>query len=495
MSIYTAHTVESIKVRAPQSDVKMALRNVISDVKLAQRDVRILYNVLYPAKERLPFRKVFLESFRIAHSSRYRRQLQLLLTPPFSSASRIRSRQDHWLKVCIDFDRELEERSEFPNPRTGRELDVPAIELANSIDSPTDKQWKSVRFQKPSMSQSEVRQQSRPAKVFSLSEFSRMFHASESPSKYGPILIGDPAMLIDETDMLSLRDILRSSIRISHVSRIRLAASLTWDVICLLDTPWMKRGLKVADIFFTKNHDVIRVDDLFICHSFDHENIEQADPISLIQGQIFRLGVILFELSLHENIEDLQEGQQSDGIPDEFAERLLISRMIDDVYLWGGIKYGDLVRKCVSFQFDSSLNSQHPKMLEEMQKSLIREVFSPLEDLLELFGSLDSEATINLAGSQAKGPKPKLLSDDSSIQGLYTPSTRPSIDTLPDDPSIDDRASTIYKIQGLQESSTRPPLEDFCLEHLPSLHQYASEVCQKGYADTFAFARVMLAGM
>ena len=165
----------------------------------------------------------------------------------------------------------------------------------------------------------------------------------------------------------------------------------------------MKRGLKVADIFFTKNHDVIRVDDLFICHSFDHENIEQADPISLIQGQTFRLGVILFELSLHENIEDLQEGQQSDGIPDEFAERLLISRMIDDVYLWGGIEYGDLVRKCVSFQFDSSLNSQHPKMLEEMQKPLISEVFSPLEDLLELFSSLDSKATINLAGSQAKG--------------------------------------------------------------------------------------------
>ena len=256
--------------------------------------------------------------------------------------------------------------------------------------------------------------------------------------------------------------------RISQENRIRLAASLTWDVICLVDTPWMKRGLKVADIFFTKDHDVIRVDDLFICHSFDHENMEQADPRSLIQDRIFRLGVILLELSLHRNIDDVQEGQEQDDISHELAERVLISRMIDEVHAESGTKYGDLVRRCLSFQFDSSLDSQHPKMLEEVQNLLIHEVFSPLEALLKLFGSLDSEATINLAGSWATSSKSKRLFDDSRIND---------------------------NVQRSHEPSTRPPIEDFRLEHMPLLHQYASEVCQKCDADTFAVARVILAGM
>ena len=446
----------------------MRVRELLSNAKMAQKDVNILYQALYPAKETLSFRKLFLEGFRIPNLSRYRRQLQLLLTPPDSSVIRIKLRQNHWLKVCVEFDKELEDRSRFSNLQIARKWDLSTIRPESSINSPSDKQRKSVRFQTPTMSQSEVRQQSQPAMVVSLLEFSHMFQASEPPSEYGPILIEDPAMLVDETDMLSLRDILRSSIRTSQVNRIHLAASLTWDVICLINTPWMKQGLKAVDIFFTRDRDVIRADDLLVCHSFDQGDTEQIDPRSLIQGRIFRLGVILLELSLHRNIDDLQEGQQPDHIPDELAERVLISRMLDGVYAESGTKYGDLVRRCVSFQFDSSLDSQHPKMLEEIQVLLIREVFSPLEDLLKLFGSLDSGATINLAASGAISPESKRLTDDSTI---------------------DDRA------QGLHEPSTRPPIDDFCLEHLSILYQYASEVYQKCDADTFAFTRVMLAGM
>ena len=442
----------------------MRVRKRLSNVQIAQRDVNILYRALYQVKETLSVRKFFLESFRILKSSQYRRQLRLLLIPPDSSAIRTEPRQNHWLKVCVDFDKELEERSGFPNRQITSELELSTMRPESWINNPSDKQRKSVRYQLPTMSHSEVRPQSRPAKVVSLLEFSHMF---EPPPEYGRIFIEDPAMLIDETDIICLRDILRSSICASHVNRIRLAASLTWDVICLINTPWMKQGLKAVDIFFTRDRNVIRVDDLLICHSFDQEDTEQTNPRSLIQDRIFRLGVLLFELSLHRNIDDLQEGQKPDHIPDELAERVLISRMLDGVYSESGTKYGDLVRRCVSFQFDSSLESQHPKTLEEIQVLLIREVFSPLEDLLKLFGSLDSEATINLAASGATSPKIKRLIDDSTI---------------------DDRA------QGLHEPSTRPPTDDFCLEHLSVLYQYASEVYQRCDADTFAFTRVMLAG-
>lgn len=443
----------------------MRVRELLSNAKMAQKDVNILYQDLYPVKETLSFRKLFLESFRIPNLSRYRRQLQLLLTPPDSSAIRIKPRQNHWLKVCVEFDKGLDDRSRFANLQAARELHRSIIRPESSINNPSDKQRKSVRFQLPTMSHSEVRPQSRPAKVVSFLEFRHMF---EPPFEYGRIFIEDPAMLIDETDIICLRDILRSSICASHVNRIRLAASLTWDVICLINTPWMKQGLKAADIFFTRDHNVIRVDDLFICHSFDQEDTEQTDPRSLIQDRIFRLGVLLFELSLHRNIDDLQEGQKPDHIPDELAERVLISRMLDGVYSESGTKYGDLVRRCVSIQLDSSLDSQRPKTPEEVQVLLIREVFSPLEDLLKLFGSLDSEATINLAASGTISPRSKSLTDDSTI---------------------DDRA------QGLHEPSTRPPIDDFCLEHLSILYQYASEVYQRCDADTFAFTRVMLAGM
>ncbi len=443
----------------------MRVRELLSNANMAQRDINILYQAIY-SKETLWVRKLFLVSFRIPNLSRYRRQCQLLLTPPDSSAIR-KPRQNLWLNVCVEFDKELEEQSRFPNLQPARELDLSVIKSESSINSSSDKQRKSVRFQLPTISRSEVRQQSRPAKVVSLLEFSHLLQASGPPSEYGRILIEDPAMLIDEADMLSLRDILRSSIRTSQVNRIRLAASLTWDVICLINTPWMKQGLKAVDIFFTRDHDVIRVDDLLICYSFDQKDTEQIDPRSLIQGRIFRLGVILLELSLHRNIDDLQKGQQSDHIPDELAERVLISRMIDGVYAESGTKYGDLVRRCVSFQFDSSFDPQHPKVQEEIQVLLIREVFSPLEELLKLFGSLDSEATINLAASGAINPKTKRLTDDSTI---------------------DDRA------QGLREPSTRPPIDDFCLDHLSMLYQYASEVYQRCDADTFAFTRVMLAG-
>ena len=308
------------------------------------------------------------------------------------------------------------------------------------------------------------REQSRPAKVVSLAEFSDMILVPE----FEPILIGDATMLIDETDMLSLRDILRSSIRINYVNRIRIAASLTWDVICLINTPWMKRGLNATDVFFAKYHDVIRVDDLLICRSFDQEDTDQTYSRPLIQGRIFRLGVILLELSLHQNLDDLHEGEQLDHIPDELAERVLISRMIDVVYSESGTKYGDLVRRCISFQIDSSLDSQHPKMLGDIQILLLCEIFSPLQDLLKLCGSLDTEATIQVAGYGALSPEIESSADDSTIEN---------------------------RAPGLHEPSTRPPIEKFRLEHLSILRQYASQVYQKCDADTFAFTQVMLAGM
>ena len=198
MSLNITHTVESTKARVPFFDARMA-----------QRDVNTLYQALYTVKENPSFRKVFLESFRITHSSRYRRQLQLLLIPPDSSLSYVGLMQNHWLKVCVKFDKELEERAASHTLPTGRESDVPTIRLASSIDSPTDKQRERVRFQKPIMSQLEVHQQSRPVRAVSLSDSSRMVHVSEPLFEYGPILIRDPALLIHETDMLSLGDILR----------------------------------------------------------------------------------------------------------------------------------------------------------------------------------------------------------------------------------------------------------------------------------------------
>ena len=471
-----APTAETIKVR-----------ELLSNVKSAQRDVNTLYQALYPVEGTVLVRELFLEGFRIPNITQYRRQLRLLFAPPNPSALPIKPRQDHWLKIWVEFDKELEERSEPLSLQTSSELDIsvipslvgmhfsggsPSRDARNLtryrmrpeilMHSMSDKDRKRVRFQTPVMSHSDVRQKSQPAKVISLSELSHLFHVPKPPSEY------DPAMLIDEPDMLSLRDILRSSIRTSHISRIRLAASLTWNVICLINTPWMKQGLKAVDIFFIRDHDVIHVDDLLIRHGCDQEHTKHSDFRSLIEGQIFQLGVILLELSLHRNIDNLQEGQEPDHVPDAIGERVLISRMIDAVYLASGAKYGDLVRRCVSFQFDSTFDLPHPKVLEKIQVFLIREVLSPLEDLFKLFGSLDSKATIHLAGFGAISPKNEHPIDDSTI---------------------DDRA------QGLHDPSTRHPIEDSCLEHLATLRQYAFKVYQKCDADTLAFTRVMLAGM
>ena len=463
------------------------VRELLLNAKMAQGDVNTLYQALYPAERTVLVRVLFLESFRIPNMSHYCRQLRLLFTPPNPSPIPIEPRQDHWLKVWVELDDELEERSGPFSLRTTSDNDLSVIpylvgahfsggspsrgphELTKYgigsdrlLNATSDKERKSVRFQTPSMSHPEVRQQNRSEKVIYLSELSRMFHVPKPPSEY------DQAMLIDEPDMLSLRAILRSNLSTSHVNRIRLAASLTWNVICLINTPWIKQGLKAVDIFFIRDHDVIYVDDLLIRHSFDQEYTEHTDCKSLIQGQIFRLGIILLELGLDRDFDDLQEGQEPDHVPDELGERVLISRMIDVVYLASGTKYGDVVRRCVSFQFDRTLDSRHPKILEKIQVLLIREVLSPLEDLLKLFGSLDSEATIRLAGFGAISP---------------------NIEHLTDDSKIDDRA------QGLQEPRTRPPIWDSGLGQLSNLRQYASKVYQNCNADTLALTRVMLAGM
>ena len=451
----------------PTGESKRA-RELLPHANMAQSDVYILHWALYPVKEILKVQKWFLECFQISNFSQHRRQLQLLVTPPASPAIHIKSRQNHWLKICVDFDKELGERSGLPNFRTTRELELSIIRPETSMQPPSNEQRQSMRLQSPTVSHSEVLQQSRPAKIVSLLEFRHMFHASELPSAYGPISIEDCAMLIDKTDMLSLEDLLRSSIRISTVARTYLAASLTWSVICLIDTPWLKQGLKAVDIFFTRDQNVIRVDEPLICHSFDHDDTEHTDPKSLLEGRIFRLGVLLLELSLHQNIEDLQEGQQPDDIPYELAERLLVSQMIADVYAESGVDYGNLARRCVSFQFDSSLDSQHPKSLEEIQVFLIGNVFSPLEALLKLLGGLGSKPTIDIEGSGVINPELKRLSDK---------------------PTTEDRA------KGLHEPSFRPPIEDFSLKDMSTLRQYASRVYQKCDADTFAFTRVTLAGM
>ena len=439
----------------------MRIRKLLSNAKTAQRDVNTLYQASYPVEGTVLVRELFLGGFRIPNITQYRRQLRFLSALPNPSAFPTKPRQDHWLKVLVEFDKEPEEPFGPLSLQTSTELDLSVIRPERLMHSISDKDRKSVRFQTPVISHSEVRQQSQPAKSISLSELSRIFHVPKPPSEY------NPTMLIDEPDMLSLRDILRSSIRTSHVSRIRLAALLTWNVICLINTPWMKQGLKAVDICFIRDHDVTHVDDLFIRHSCDQEHTEHSDFRSLIEGHIFQLGVILLELSLHRNIDDLQESQGLDYVPDEIGGRVLISRMIDAVYLESGTKYGDLVRRCVSFQSDSTLDLPHLMILEKTQVFLIREILSPLEDLFKIFGSLDSKATIHLAGLRAISPKTEHLIDDSTI---------------------DDRA------QGLHEPSTRPPIEDSCLEYLSTLRQYAFKVYQKCDAHTLAFTRVMLAG-
>ena len=453
------------------------VRKLLSNAQWAQRDVSILYQ----AVKKIPsVRKLFLVSFQIPNLSQYRNRLQLFLTPqrrlfldlaPDRRPIEVKTRQHYWLKVCVDFDKEPEKASVHYNPQMTSYFEPSTRRPESSIGSPSDKQGRIVKSHHlPNIAIPKVREQTRPAKVVSLGEFSDMIHGrkSEAPPLYGNIMIGDATMLIRETDMLSLRDIFQSSIRISYVNRIRIAALLTWDVICLMGTPWMKQGVKAADIFVSADRNIIRLGDLSICHSFEQEDFAQIDQRSLSQCRIFRLGVILLELSLSRNIDDLQEGQRPDHIPDELAERVLISRMIDVVYAESGTQYGNLVRECVLFQSDSNLSSQHPKTLEDVQNLLLRNVFSPLQDLLKLCGSLDTEATINVPGYGALIPETESSADDSTIE---------------------DRAP------GLHEPSTRPPIEDFRLEHLSILRQYASQVYQKCDADTFAFTQVMLAGM
>ena len=172
----------------------MRVRELLSNAKTAHRDVNTPYQASYPVEGTVLVWDLFLEGFRVSNKKQYRRQLRLLFAPSSPSASPTEPSQDHWLKVWVKFDKELEERSEPLSFQIRNGLDLPVMpsllgmhfsggspsrgargltrygirpeRLPHSISA---KDRKSVRFQTPAMSHSETRQQGQPANILSLS--------------------------------------------------------------------------------------------------------------------------------------------------------------------------------------------------------------------------------------------------------------------------------------------------------------------------------------
>ncbi|KAL9037214.1 MAG: hypothetical protein Q9214_005800, partial [Letrouitia sp. 1 TL-2023] len=306
------------------------IKPLLSNAKRIEKNADIIFTTLRQAAlEAQLGKKAFIEGFRISNQMQSYRHFRILLSPrdlPPSSATDPRA--NRLLDICIECDEKLEDPPESPlyQPVSGLNLLTgPEVELTEPAKIPKLK----VHFETPVHSHLEEQYHGQPNKAVSLKRLGHLLREPETLLKLNPTPLRDSAMVRIEADMFSLRDVLRLAVRSSRANRLHLAVSLTWDVICLMNTPWVGDGLKAVDIFFARDGGNVHLGVPLICQSFDRGDYWQEDLVSRIDKQVFRLGVILFELSLGRNIEDLEQGQQLGRLPEHLSESILISRMID----------------------------------------------------------------------------------------------------------------------------------------------------------------------
>jgi hypothetical protein len=190
-------------------------------------------------------------------------------------------------------------------------------------------------------------------------------------------------------------ELLEASSRLSE--RLRLALTLSWNVLQLHSTPWLEETWAKDDIlllFGSKQHNDTILQP-YISRRF--ENSAQrgscsTNSLSLTASakerltswvkneMLFTLGLILIELGYQKSIEKLALPSEKDanGQCSSFTPILTAARLHKEIHECAGYHYAHAVDGCLNFDFGDSHEAK-------FQVAFIKHVIGPLEEAYQHF--------------------------------------------------------------------------------------------------------------
>jgi hypothetical protein len=183
--------------------------------------------------------------------------------------------------------------------------------------------------------------------------------------------------------------------RFTRGDKLRLAVILASSVLQLHQTPWLEETWRKDDIRFIQSADGPLYAQPFIARGFSAETAANRTLLTtsfgmyrVIRNQtLFALGILLIELCLGKPFEELRLPSElnDDGTPHPTSDWITADRLVEDVYLEGGSRYGDAVRRCIRCDFDRRETNLED---ENFQQAVYEGVVALLEDDLKEFHRL-----------------------------------------------------------------------------------------------------------
>lgn len=183
----------------------------------------------------------------------------------------------------------------------------------------------------------------------------------------------------------SLASLLDSNARrgrsLTVADRRWLALALSHGVLRLHDTPWLASHWGLRDIILFIQNDNLLAKYPFISADF-HGTIQHSvgkTCLAIANETLFGLGVVLIELCMGQSLDSmvLSGERNADGTKHILTDFAAATRLIDQVYKEAGVRYGDVVRRCIRCDFDKRQKTLHD---EAFRRAVYENVVAVLEE-------------------------------------------------------------------------------------------------------------------
>lgn len=184
----------------------------------------------------------------------------------------------------------------------------------------------------------------------------------------------------------------RSEPGLNELTKRRLALSLATGLMRMHDTPWIRGQWGAREVIVQRAGRMIATDHALLMAELQKNNRNKTartddryfQPSALIKNEmLFALGVLLIELCLEKSFQELRSEQDFAQTVSyrELADYLIVNRLLNLVYKKAGVRYGDVVQRCVGCEFGgSSKDLNDPGFKRIVYGSVVQELEREVED-------------------------------------------------------------------------------------------------------------------
>lgn len=172
--------------------------------------------------------------------------------------------------------------------------------------------------------------------------------------------------------------------------RLIIALTIASSVLQLYKTPWLRENWNKNDIKISESakdayHEQTYISGSFpgtVCQTFTQEN----SLAHLARNEsLFALGILLIELCFGRPLETMRDDRDplgANSVPDIMTDWSTAKRMMEAVDNEAGMRYGDVVRRCIYCEFDKRSTTLED---DGFRQAVYDGVVAPLEDDIRFF--------------------------------------------------------------------------------------------------------------